>query len=1101
MPDQKIPEELKQALLKRKVIPFVGTGVSMAVQNKEGAPLFPGWRELLERAATKLRRDGKSAEADAVNKLIESSFLKAAEQARKGMGLHTWYRFLKTHFDINKSDANPASLELARMTWKLGGNLIITTNYDRVLRWVSPHLEDLKEWDIKAPVDQVATMKNDDASHVIWHLHGTIARPDNIILTSDGYEKLYPSKDIESIYESAVRTLEHYLLSKTLVFIGCGFQDSKLTGFIKHISAVFAGAPGPHFLLVPASEAEEARKNVSGSSVEVIDYESAGGSLIDYLEKLKRYVPQSAARSPVSDKIPTTITANHLTVELTNQNIRSFTESLSNPPKDKAMLYLETVRDVGIETHDNEDKYIDIRKTFFSSLGNESTKLFDYIQGHRTITTNLSDCLMAYEFGRAFTENRRAREGYDILSLLEGPINNIGAGLPPAVRAKMLDGIGEAARFCGMPDQAIRLYQAAEKLNHKNYFVLKHIGTIYRIKNEFGKAEHYFKQAIREFESYHVIFSLGYLYHDSGRYKDALKYYERCMQILEQRGVTDFYRVSLKAGYIHMIRGQMDQSFECLFNAISIADNIERNYGQIDSFLRVSRFAAQLLLALTHPNESQRFYCIDKCRDYLQSTIDSIDREVFYCVYNDIVRVLAARSDLMLTDGKAINSILASLHQKHVQFSIQEPLAGCQYFNTTRDCLSVLAVFNDDPELTDTHWRGSLATFETSHKLHDNKNAFCLTRTVIGNKNDGLCSIGKDLDTLIDHGGVSVQWLDDTLKHGFDMKDVIQFTALVPQSLQELWFPNHLYLDIVSSGENKRRVFSQKALVLDPVSKNRVFINPTVGCSLKCNYCYLIEYGISNNLTPISPVGVPGSDYARAIERLPEFRKGKDGALLSIGSFCEPFLLEVRLQTIDIMKAVVHWKNPLQVVTKEWPGTECLESLCELFQGCPGQLTVYLSMGDLSTQATDIALKWLNYSDRLSMVVYIKPFLTRTVEYLEEYSKIGNDHKNVSFAVGSFYSGKRIDCKLEPNQFDYRLFQKDDELTQPGVQDPVTSGVKHINQLSFEKELAIMIDRPIFRTASCALSVNYGIKDPLQNYKSNRCIKERCPNQSKCFTE
>ena len=55
-----IPRDLQQRLRARKVIPFVGAGVSRAVRHEDtGEPLFPTWKQLLQNAITELTADHK----------------------------------------------------------------------------------------------------------------------------------------------------------------------------------------------------------------------------------------------------------------------------------------------------------------------------------------------------------------------------------------------------------------------------------------------------------------------------------------------------------------------------------------------------------------------------------------------------------------------------------------------------------------------------------------------------------------------------------------------------------------------------------------------------------------------------------------------------------------------------------------------------------------------------------------------------------------------------------------------------------------------------------------------------------------------------------
>src|SRR2546425_5023998 len=153
-----IPLSLQKSLREGRVVPFVGAGVSMAVLDQATKqPAFPSWRQLLMAAAQRLEDEQKPNDANLVRSLLtisEPDFLEAARRARNGLRA-AWYDFLKEQLDISRSRVNDESLQLARCVWELGSNLVITTNYDEVLRWACPHSADLQTWDIEAPAEQI----------------------------------------------------------------------------------------------------------------------------------------------------------------------------------------------------------------------------------------------------------------------------------------------------------------------------------------------------------------------------------------------------------------------------------------------------------------------------------------------------------------------------------------------------------------------------------------------------------------------------------------------------------------------------------------------------------------------------------------------------------------------------------------------------------------------------------------------------------------------------------------------------------------------------------------------------------------------------------
>ena len=144
-----LPATLIQRLKSGMIVPFVGAGISRSVKAKNsGTSLFPSWFELLERAAIRLQRENKSEYATLVQSLIridKPDFLRAAEYARNALG-SIWYEFLKEQFDYKREASEDDGLKDARQIWQLGSKLVITTNYDRVLRWTCPDPSDLGIW-------------------------------------------------------------------------------------------------------------------------------------------------------------------------------------------------------------------------------------------------------------------------------------------------------------------------------------------------------------------------------------------------------------------------------------------------------------------------------------------------------------------------------------------------------------------------------------------------------------------------------------------------------------------------------------------------------------------------------------------------------------------------------------------------------------------------------------------------------------------------------------------------------------------------------------------------------------------------------------------
>jgi hypothetical protein len=280
-----IPKTLKDRLAQGHAIPFVGTGVSMAVRRQaDGSPLFPSWKSLLTQAADRLNEEKKGNEATLVQIFADQNrLLKAAEEARQGLGAN-WFSFLKQQFDHDKKDAASDSFELARRIWALGSDLIITTNYDKVLRWVCPNVVDLAEWDIEAPAEQCGLLRKGVDKPTVWHLHGKIDDAANIILTPEGYQKLYPSKDSESRYQAALQTLRSQLASRSFLFIGFSLADADFVDQLQEVDDIFKGASGPHYVLLPQSQ--KSTFLPPADNIEAVYFDDFGQPLLDLLDEL-----------------------------------------------------------------------------------------------------------------------------------------------------------------------------------------------------------------------------------------------------------------------------------------------------------------------------------------------------------------------------------------------------------------------------------------------------------------------------------------------------------------------------------------------------------------------------------------------------------------------------------------------------------------------------------------------------------------------------------------------------------------------------------------------------------------------------------------------
>jgi len=264
----------------------------MAVHHKgTDRRLFPSWAELLVHTADRLERENKQLDADYIRaglKLPKPNYLALASHVKDALG-PIWAPFLKEEFNHSLDVVNEESLALPKLIWQLGSRIIITTNYEKVLRWSCPNTGDCETWNIEHRAELAQFLSRQDTEKpTVWHLHGSIEDASRIILTQNGYDLLYSDDNVKSIYEAALHTFRSVLSTHTILFIGFSFNDEHLGMQIQGINRIFEGCAGPHYALV--RECEKDRLKDLKLPVEPLTFSDFGQPLLDKIEDLKRYV-------------------------------------------------------------------------------------------------------------------------------------------------------------------------------------------------------------------------------------------------------------------------------------------------------------------------------------------------------------------------------------------------------------------------------------------------------------------------------------------------------------------------------------------------------------------------------------------------------------------------------------------------------------------------------------------------------------------------------------------------------------------------------------------------------------------------------------------
>lgn len=192
----------------------------------------------------------------------------------------------------------------------------------------------------------------------------------------------------------------------------------------------------------------------------------------------------------------------------------------------------------------------------------------------------------------------------------------------------------------------------------------------------------------------------------------------------------------------------------------------------------------------------------------------------------------------------------------------------------------------------------------------------------------------------------------------------------------------------------------------------RVFINPSLGCSGECSYCYLPKVGYKNNSTNYKTIS--SQKIINQIEKS-ELNINKD-TLITLGCYCECWDDYNKKETIDIIKYFLEKGNQIQLSTKKCILKEDLDEILPLIKYY-GQLVVFVSSTTISNQSvfekntTNISERFNNFSIlnllNIPAVLYMKPILKDiTIKDLELYKQYINQFNIKDIVVGSIFTNR-----------------------------------------------------------------------------------------------
>ncbi|MGA9998094.1 MAG: SIR2 family protein [Pyrinomonadaceae bacterium] len=239
-----IPDALVGHVAQQNSIAFIGAGLSAGLG-------LPGWPQLIRQMIDWCESQGISLPDKAdIEYLLDDKkdLLAAANALRAKMGDDKYRQFLSEVF--LRPDLKPT--EVHDILAKIPFVAAATTNYDSLIEDGYRNVHPGQSFEVFAHDDheQLGTALN-AKKYFVLKAHGTVERPETIILDSKDYDRLFFKSEG---YRTFLRAM---FLHRTVLFLGFSMTDPELLFLLRELKAIFDGHTPTHYALVEVSQTRQ----------------------------------------------------------------------------------------------------------------------------------------------------------------------------------------------------------------------------------------------------------------------------------------------------------------------------------------------------------------------------------------------------------------------------------------------------------------------------------------------------------------------------------------------------------------------------------------------------------------------------------------------------------------------------------------------------------------------------------------------------------------------------------------------------------------------------------------------------------------------------
>lgn len=278
-----VPNELLKAIARGNCVAFVGSGPSLAAG-------FPSWPRLLKLIVKWCKAQGITLpnQSDIEHLIDTEKYLIAAQALRTKMGDDQYFRFLRETFDKPTVPLPEFHQLLAQIPFGAAG----TTNYETLVERAVSESKPGEAISVFSQTDyaQLGTALNSN-DYFVLKAHGTIERPETIVLTDKDYATLIHNS---SGYRTFLKAL---FLDRTVLFLGFGLNDPELRLLLEELREIFDGHTPLHYALldVNGTTGTEQANFELHYGVRIIPYTPAASDhpeVIEFLRQILSKLPK-----------------------------------------------------------------------------------------------------------------------------------------------------------------------------------------------------------------------------------------------------------------------------------------------------------------------------------------------------------------------------------------------------------------------------------------------------------------------------------------------------------------------------------------------------------------------------------------------------------------------------------------------------------------------------------------------------------------------------------------------------------------------------------------------------------------------------------------